>query len=331
MKEIHYHFVDLDSDESFERLGKTLGGTLKDNTLIFDNECVKGELVKATPDIGLWMREWKFTTIEKIVLHKHKAPDQAEKKLILIYFLNPSIFSFKHNSKALSVSSPCNNIFLNSTIDMDFSVVPKQPFYVIDIAFTTSWIIEQFKDADKSIREVLAEFTDTRTHDLLKKPCSKEEYKLLHELELSMASDVQDLLFVRSRVYNLVFLFFKKIIKQDESGLINKKINYEQIMHVNEIIEENLSRLPKLDAIAKKVNLSVSSLLRQFRLIYGKSIYEYHIERKMELAKKMILEEGKPVAKLAEMLGYKQASHFIESFTKYHGYSPGSLKLNATK
>jgi AraC-like DNA-binding protein len=28
-------------------------------------------------------------------------------------------------------------------------------------------------------------------------------------------------------------------------------------------------------------------------------------------------------------MGYKQASPFIESFTKYHGYSPGSLKVIA--
>jgi AraC-like DNA-binding protein len=47
----------------------------------------------------------------------------------------------------------------------------------------------------------------------------------------------------------------------------------------------------------------------------------------MELAKKMILENSLTVKEMAEMLGYNQASPFIESFIKYHGYSPGSLKL----
>jgi AraC-like DNA-binding protein len=47
----------------------------------------------------------------------------------------------------------------------------------------------------------------------------------------------------------------------------------------------------------------------------------------MELAKRMILENSFTVKEMAEMLGYNQASPFIESFTKYHGYSPGSLKV----
>jgi AraC-like DNA-binding protein len=72
--------------------------------------------------------------------------------------------------------------------------------------------------------------------------------------------------------------------------------------------------------------MSVSTLLRQFKTIYGKSVYEYHVEKKMELAKKMILEEKKPVKEVAKTLGYKQVSPFIESFTKQYGYTPGSIK-----
>jgi AraC-like DNA-binding protein len=70
----------------------------------------------------------------------------------------------------------------------------------------------------------------------------------------------------------------------------------------------------------------VSSLLRQFKIMYGKSIHDYYIEKKMELAKKLVLEENKTVKEIALMLGYNQASPFIEAFSKLYGYSPGSLK-----
>ena len=92
------------------------------------------------------------------------------------------------------------------------------------------------------------------------------------------------------------------------------------------MITKNIESPPKIDTVAKKVNMSVSSLLRQFKLIFGKSIYQYYVEKKMELGKKMILENNFTVKETAEMLGYNQASPFIECFTKYHGYSPGSLK-----
>jgi AraC-like DNA-binding protein len=61
--------------------------------------------------------------------------------------------------------------------------------------------------------------------------------------------------------------------------------------------------------------------------MYGKSIHEYCVAKKMELAKRKILDGKTTVKEIAEMLGYKQASPFIETFTKYHGYSPGSIKV----
>src|SRR5687767_13445521 len=149
MEDIHYDFVDLDSDSSFELFGKSLGGVLQNKTLSFDNDIAKGELVKAAPDDGLWIRKWKFTVLQKIILHKlPPPPDQDETKFILIYFLNPEIFILKTDRKKIFVSGARNNMFLTNYVTMDFSVVPKQPFYLLDIAFTASWLLEQFSDAD---------------------------------------------------------------------------------------------------------------------------------------------------------------------------------------
>jgi len=66
-------------------------------------------------------------------------------------------------------------------------------------------------------------------------------------------------------------------------------------------------------------------------MIHGKSIHEYYVSKKMELARKIILEHGLPVKKMAEIFGYNQPSAFIESFTKQYGYTPGYLKLASKK
>ncbi len=327
MKDIHFDFVDLDSTESFELFGKSLGGVLQNNTLHFDNNIAKGELVKATPDYGLWIRKWKFTVLEKLMLHKIPPPAQDEKKFILIYFLNPAIFLIKNKRKKLHVNGSRNSLFLTSDEMIDFSVIPKQPFYVLDIAFTASWLLKHFNDADPSFKNILNTYLNTNTKTILTEPCCVEEYKTLHELEVLMLTDNEDVLFIRSRVYNLIVRFFSKVANRKNSSVIQSAINYEQMMQAEMLIMESIKTPPKIEAIARKVNMSVSSLLRQFKLIYGKSIYEYYVEKKMELAKKTILESRVTVKEMAEMLGYNQASPFIEGFTKYHGYSPGSLKL----
>ncbi len=327
MEDIHYEFIDLDSDESFQHFGKSLGGVLEGKTLLFDNYIAKGELVKASPDKGLWIRKWKFTVFQKIMLQKVPPPNAEEKKFLLIYFLNPAIFQVRTKRKKIQVNGHHNSLFLTSNAMIDFSVIPKQPFYVLDIAFTASWLLEHFNDADTSFKNILSPYKNNTTKAILTEPCSVEEYKTLHELEVSMLADNEDILFIRSRVYNLIVSFFSKVVNRKEANLVEKTVNYEQVVEAEKLIMQNLQAAPKIEAIARKVNMSISSLLRQFKLFYGKSIYEYYVEKKMEFAKKIILKGNITVKKMAEMLGYNQASPFIECFTKYHGYSPGTLKF----
>ena len=329
MKDICYDFIDFDSIESFGLLGKSLGGVLQNKTLHFDNNIAKGEIILSIPEEGLWIRKWKLTTFQKVILQKKQAPPENEKKLVLVYFLNPSIFSLKNNSKKVKIGSSQNNILLTSDIAMDFSVIPKQPFYVLDIAFTTSWLYKHFNDADSSFKTILNQLLNESKQPILVEPSSIEEYKTLHELESSVQADNEDILFVRSRVYYLIVNFFSKIINRNWSEVIQNTVRYEQIMRVASLVMENVKELPSIDTIAKEVNMSASSLLRQFKLIYKKSIHEYYVERKMELAKRMILENGISIKEMAAYLGYKQASPFIESFTKHHGYSPGRLRFKS--
>src|ERR1043166_7146256 len=114
MRDIYYEFTDLDSDEAFRLLGKSLGGILNNNTLYFNNTIAQGELIKSVPHLGLWIRKWKFTVFEKITMHKIAATGEEEKKFILIYFLNPVIFTLKTKRKKISISGARNNLFLTS-------------------------------------------------------------------------------------------------------------------------------------------------------------------------------------------------------------------------
>jgi AraC-like DNA-binding protein len=324
MKEICYEFVELESDESFRLLGKAFGGILRNNTLLFSNSYVEGELIKSAPENGLWIRKWKLTVFQKIKLHRNSAPKEHEKKFSLIYFLNPSIFDLKERKKKISVNKLRNNLFVSNEVMMDFSVLPKQPFYVVDITFTDSWLLQQFEDVDPCFRKILDLYLTNDTKAILAEPCNAEEYKMLHELDEYMLADSNDVLFIRSRVYNLICSFFGKVYNIS-ANLKQSVVHYEQIVRAEAMIIENLHRTLKIEEIAKKVNMSASSLLRQYKLMFGKSIQEYYIEKKMELAKKMIMERGIKIKEVAQTLGYKQTSPFIEIFTKQYGYSPGSL------
>lgn len=327
-----FEFVDLDNHQSFIQLGETFGGVLHNDSFLFDNDIVSGELFKANPENDLWIRKWKLTLSEKITLRKLPAPIHTDKKFCLVYFLNPSIFQLKKLRKGVTVPNHRSNIFFTSDAQLDFSVLPKQPFYVLDIAFTASWLKSQSEDADESFKDQVNQFLQYRDNDVLLKPCSVEEYRTLREFELFRNTKKGNPgLFIRSRAYKLIIDFFCKLFNPAAINCKRRTILYEQIMEAEKLIVSNLRHLPCIDEIAQRVNLSTSSLRRQFQLVFGKGIEDYHIIRKMEVAKNLLLQKKFAIKEVATICGYKQTSAFIEMFTRQYGCSPGILKASQKK
>lgn len=328
MKERRYEFVELESTESFDHLREAFGGCLNVTSLLFDNPIVKGELVKKAPEDGLWIRKWKLTVFEKITLSRQPAADHQERKFSLIYFLKPSLFQIKKQQKKLVLNSHRNNLFVSNKVLMDFSVMPRQPFLVMDITFTTKWLLQQFTDADPLFKNFLNQHLNTEAESVVTEPCGAEDYKLLHELDTLIQADEQDLLSIRSRIYELICSFFGKVSNKPLKNQKHSVVQYEQIIQAEAILMQDLQKSVKVETIARNVNISASSLLRHFKLIYGKSMQQYYLEKKMEFARKMLLENRVTVKKVAQAFGYKQPSAFIEIFTKQFGYSPGTLKVD---
>ena len=136
MGEKYYEFVDLDKDECFHGLGKTLGGVLRNESLRFDNEIGRGELVRKSLNEGLSIRKWNFSVFQNLTMRKLAPAPGDERKFVLLYILKPAVFLLKNVKKKIRISGYRNNMFLTNDIMMDFNVNPKQPFYAFDISFT---------------------------------------------------------------------------------------------------------------------------------------------------------------------------------------------------
>ena len=326
MKDVFYEFVELDNESAFENLANTLGGVLEKDNISFDNPMVKGEVLRKSFTEGLLICKWKLSVNEQVTIRKLPCAPGEEKKLTLLYVLSSSEVLLRNSRKKLRIKGSRNNLFWTNESAMDFSIAPKRPFYLFEISFTTSWLMDQLTDADPYYKKILQEYMNSREQKILIEPLTIDEYKTLHELEASMLTEHVDDLFVRARAYVMLCNFFGKLDDRKAVSVSQTSVQFYQIIEAEMMIMADITRPPGIETIAKKVNMSVSSLLRRFKLIYGKSIHEYYVDKKMELARKMIIENRLPVKEMAQLLGYNQSSAFIESFTKQHGYSPGTLK-----
>ena len=77
------------------------------------------------------------------------------------------------------------------------------------------------------------------------------------------------------------------------------------------------------------MNLSKEYISYIFKKETGKTVTEYTNERKLFIAKKMILETSYPLTYISERVGYENYSYFSRLFKNKFGVSPRAL--NAQK
>jgi AraC family transcriptional regulator len=82
----------------------------------------------------------------------------------------------------------------------------------------------------------------------------------------------------------------------------------------------------ELRVVAKEVGVSYFHFSRAFKQTVGMSPTNYIAERRIERAKKLMLETALPISEIALRSGFSSQSHFTTSFRRYSGVTPRSFR-----
>ena len=104
--------------------------------------------------------------------------------------------------------------------------------------------------------------------------------------------------------------------------------NFKKIQKAKNLVISNINNPPSLAELSNEIDLSLKKLKEGFKKIYGKPVYKYLLEHKMELAKKLLSENSYNVNEVSIKLGYSTASHFITAFKNKYGLTPKNFKKN---
>jgi len=138
-------------------------------------------------------------------------------------------------------------------------------------------------------------------------------------------------LYLKAKMYELFSILFDK---KRESGdeqcpFIMSDDQIKKIKLAKDIILERFSNPPTLSELSLSTNLSLRKLKQGFKEIYGKPVYQYLLDYKMGLAKKLLIEGDLNVNEVSLKLGYSAASHFISAFKRRFGVTPKSYISNS--
>ena len=107
---------------------------------------------------------------------------------------------------------------------------------------------------------------------------------------------------------------------------IKGKLSDGGMKSVIDYIERNLKRGISLEDVANHVNISTYYLSKIFKKEMGVNFITYVTDRKMDLAKEMLVNTDIPVLNIALDLAYNEANYFSKAFKKKTGLTPSEYR-----
>ena len=178
-----------------------------------------------------------------------------------------------------------------------------------------------------------------KEYDLLKKYSLKANAKKIvqpfcpktQEIISEILSDQRDgllkRLFLESKVLELIIL---KLDTSPAPKTVSSPLDHmvKKMYEAQHIICTDLSNQYTIQDISKQIGVNDFILKKEFKRVFGKTIYEFAIEERMQKAKKLLEYSQKPIYEISEIVGYKNATHFTAAFKKQEGTTPKKFRIS---
>jgi AraC-like DNA-binding protein len=333
METNRFEFCEIDSSESFSQLAQVMGGNKMDNSIVVSPPYGKGSISKVDFEKGLHMRAWEFNLFQPLILHRKPGTGPSPgRSFSFVYVLSPGSVevSIPNSPGVHTARGPLTVFVISNIVDISFSVLQGMETRAVDITMSEDWMKKQFRDASQLFGSFLEKMEKGDIPGFYVEPGSGLNYRTVTELHFNSFSGSKGTLYLKARTMTLISDLLNHMLgtESKDPGEGNV-LHHDKLLMVEKMLEDHYEKdLPSIEFIARQTALSESTLKRHFKLMFGKSIYECYLEKKMEYAKKLLLEKPVTVKEVAYRLGYEKTSNFIHIFKKFHSYSPGYLKKN---
>ena len=102
--------------------------------------------------------------------------------------------------------------------------------------------------------------------------------------------------------------------------------DYQKILQVKERIMFDLSKSLSINQLADKANMSPTKFRSLFLEIFGMSIYQYHLNARIELSKQLLMNNELTIIQIAYKVGYNSSQSFAKAFKKHVGQTATDFK-----
>jgi AraC-like DNA-binding protein len=131
---------------------------------------------------------------------------------------------------------------------------------------------------------------------------------------------------IETSITQIILLQLHSIFQKKECA--NKalsKRDQDIVQNLKEYLAKNFLCDHSLDNLARHFATNTNKLMVLFKKAFGKSIFDYISELRMEYAHRLLKEEEKMIIEVAREVGYKNPNHFSSAFKKKFGINPSQV------
>lgn len=146
----------------------------------------------------------------------------------------------------------------------------------------------------------------------------------------SKEEEVNHALTLKINTLKLIASFIKKLDDKSsiKSSLSISEKNRRKLLKAAHLLDQSiLEPFPSILTLSKNVGMSETLLKKEFKEMYGVTMFNYHTNQKMNYAIKLIENDNVSIKDIAYSLGYSSQSKFSTAFKKVHGKLPSECKM----
>ncbi|MFD3156757.1 helix-turn-helix transcriptional regulator [Haloimpatiens sp. FM7330] len=125
----------------------------------------------------------------------------------------------------------------------------------------------------------------------------------------------------------LMFLSALDVTTKEKRTYFSKD-NVEKVKNIQELITKNIGKKYTLDALSKNYDISLTTMKKCFKEMFGTSIYSYIRQQKIQKAAELLIKTESNILDIANCVGYNNGSKFAAAFKDIIGISPKEYRKN---
>lgn len=291
------------------------------NNNIF-NDIVLENRILSENDMEISWREFNLKQKQKYKVHVHDINDYLE---MHFQFNGLSKTAFENEEIVLQPNS--QSIFHISDLICSHELYKEntQPFSFFEIKIskkvTQDIFPEEIWDETNFINPL---FTAQNSHIGSVKSITPQMQFVISSICQNPFKGYMKKSYLEAKVIEL-FLLQAESHSNIQDGTLRKD-DIEKIMAAKDYLDKNYNKKIRIIDLARTIGTNQQTLKKEFKELFGMTIWEYYNDLRMEMAKDLLIHQEKSIAEVADKIGYKNPQHFTFAFKKKYGILPKTLK-----